>query len=135
MQFTFKQKLFLTIIFIISLLPLFAVHYGTRGVNELYGWAVNPLITIPSILIYFVGLWAPLPGKQLGKILGLLGTIGMVTAGVVGFIFMSRPDGLFDLSYALKHATAFFWLSLMVSALMVFIYGCVLSLTKTRKRR
>ncbi len=136
MKFTLKQKIFLTIAFIVSLLPLFAIHYGVKDINELYGWQANLLpIGLPAILIYFVGLWAPLKGDKLGKILSLVGCVGMVLSEVVGFVFTHLPGDGINLKYAFEHATTFFWISLMVSILMVFIYCCVLSLTKNRKKR
>lgn len=136
MKFTTKQKIFLTVAFIVSLLPMFAIHYGVKGVNEIYGWRCNILpIGLPALLIFFVGLWAPLKNATLGKILGLIGAIGMVVSELIGFIFMHLPGEGINLKYAFEHASLFFWISLMVSVLMVFIYCCVLSLTKNHKKR
>lgn len=136
MKFTTKQKIFLTVAFVVSLLPLFAIHYGVKGINEIYGWRCNLLpIGLPAVIIYFVGLWAPLKNATLSKLLGFIGALGMVVSELVGFIFMHLPGEGINLSYAFEHATVYFWISLMVSILMVFIYCCVLSLTKNRKKR
>lgn len=136
MHFTFKQKIFLTIAFIVSLLPLFAIHYGVKDINAVYGWKVNLLpIGLPAMLLFFLGLWAPIKSANLSKILSLIGAIGMVVSEIVNLIFMHLPGEGINLKYALEHATIFYWLSLMVSILLVFIYCCVLSLTKNRKKR
>jgi len=135
MKFTTKQKIFLTVAFVVSLLPMFPLHYGVKDINEIYGWQANLLIGLPAAIIYFVGLWAPLKSATLSKILGFVGAFGMVVSELVGFIFMHLPGEGINLKYAFEHATAFFWLSLLVSVLMVFIYCCVLSLTKNRKKR
>lgn len=136
MNFTLKQKIFLTVTFIVSLLPLFAIHYGVRGINEIYGWKVNLLpIGLPAMLLFFLGLWAPIKSASLRKILSLIGVIGMVVSEIVNLIFMHLPGEGINLKYALEHATTFYWISLMVSIMMVFIYCCVLSLTKNRKKR
>lgn len=135
MKFTLKQKIFLTVAFIVSLLPMFAIHYGVRDLNEVYGWQVNLLpIGLPAAILFFVGLWAPL-SATLGKILSLVGAVGVVASEVIGFIFMHLPGDGINLKYAFEHASLFFWVNLMVSILMVFIYCCVLSLTKNRKKR
>ena len=130
MNFTTKQKIFLSITFIVSLLPLFAIHYGVKDINAIYGWKANLLpIGLPAILLFFLGLWAPI------KSASLVGVIGMVISEIIGLIFMHLPGEGINLSYALEHATIFFWISLMVSIMMVFIYCCILSLTKNRKKR
>ena len=136
MKFTTKQKIFLTVAFIISLLPLFTIHYGVKGINEIYGWKANLLpIGLPAVLLFFVGLWTPLKNATLSKLLGFIGALGMVVSELINLIFTHLPGEGINLSYAFEHATTFYWVSLMVSVLIVFIYCCVLSLTKNRKKR
>ena len=75
-----KKKVVLTIVFIISLLPMLLNQYGgARGVQEITGLInlLNP-IGIVSVMLFAVGVWIPFRMKLIGKVLGASGVIGIV---------------------------------------------------------
>lgn len=75
-----KKKIILTIAFLISLLPMLLNQYGRmKGVQEISGLInlLNP-IGIISMLVFLAGVWASFENEKTNKILGILGTIGIV---------------------------------------------------------
>ncbi len=137
MPFTTKQKIFLTVIFLISLLPMLTTQYGLEGLNGQSG--LNNLLPfgLVGIILYLVGLWTPLGNGKLGKILGLIGAILIVVGEIVTFIYADYPNSYISLKRSFEYAAPMFYLGFFTSLMMVFIYGCVLSMTKakTRKRK
>ncbi len=136
MKFTTKQKIFLSVAFIVSLLPMCTSQYGIEGVSEPMSPSglmnlLNP-IGIISVILFFVGLWVPFKGALLGKILSLLGVIGIVVSEVSVFIMADSPNSYISLGHSFEYANTFFYLGLFTSLLMIFIYGCFLSLSKDR---
>lgn len=82
-----KKKIILTISFLISLLPMLLNQYGgMKGVQEISGLInlFNP-IGIISVLLFIIGVWVSLKNKKINKILGALGTIGIVVSEIYNF--------------------------------------------------
>ena len=82
-----KKKIILTIAFVISLLPMLLNQYGgMKGVQEISGLInlFNP-IGIISVLLFIIGVWVSLKNKKINKILGALGTIGIVISEMYKF--------------------------------------------------
>lgn len=82
-----KKKIILTIAFLISLLPMLLNQYGgMKGVQEISGLInlFNP-IGIISVLLFIIGVWVSLKNKKINKILGALGTIGIVISEMYKF--------------------------------------------------
>ena len=83
-----KKKIILTIAFLISLLPMLLNQYGgMKGVQEISGLInlFNP-IGIISVLLFIIGVWVSLKNKEINKILGALGTIGIVISEMYKFL-------------------------------------------------
>ena len=83
-----KKKIILTIAFLISLLPMLLNQYGgMKGVQEISGLInlLNP-IGIISMLVFFAGVWASFENEKTNKILGILGTIGIVVSEYMSFL-------------------------------------------------
>lgn len=129
-----KRKIFLTIAFLISLIPMIASQYGgIRGVREISGFTnlFNP-IGIISVILFLIGLWFPFKSKQskLGPILAIIGLIGIIAAEVFTFLTWPIPeyqDGL-NLAYSFENAFPEFYLGLTTSALMLITYVCTMTL-------
>ncbi len=82
-----EKKIILTIAFLISLLPMLLNQYGgMKGVQEISGLInlFNP-IGIISVLLFIIGVWVSLKNKKINKILGALGTIGIVISEMYKF--------------------------------------------------
>ncbi len=135
MQLNLKTRIFLTVAFLISLVPMSSIQFGIPGINERTGWTnlLNP-IGIASALIFLVTLWAPLDklkisiNKRIARILGFVGLLGIVVAEILNFIFADSPNSYISLEHSLEYATSYFFLGLFVSIAMIVIYLCTLSL-------
>ena len=77
-----QKKLILSVAFLISLLPMLLNQYGgMKGVQEISGLInlTNPIGMI-ALVLFAIGVWAPLKKKNTGKMLGALGVIGIVVS-------------------------------------------------------
>ncbi len=126
-----KRKIFLTIAFIISLVPMVASQYGgMRGMREISGltnlW--NP-IGIISVVLFLAGIWIPFKQNIINKFLSIFGLIGIIAAEIVTFLFWPVPEYIsqVNLQYSLENAYPEFYLGLATSALMLVIYLCTVS--------
>lgn len=135
MPFTTKQKIFLSAIFLVSLLPMLTTQYGAEGINGQSGLMNLIPIGVIGIILYFVSLWTPLGNKKLGKILGLIGAILIIVGEIVTFIRADYPNSYISLGHSFEYATPMFYLGLFTSIMMIFTYICVLTLTKSKPRR
>lgn len=132
-----KRKIFLTIAFLISLIPMVASQYGgVRGVREISGltnlW--NP-IGIIAVLLFLIGLWFPFKRRRLGQILSIVGLIGIIAAEIFTFLTWPIPtyQGHINLGYSFENAFPEFYLGLTTSALMLITYVCTMSVDSSRK--
>lgn len=94
-----KKKIILSAAFIISLLPMLMNQYGgLKGVQEITGLInlFNP-IGIIAVILFVLGVWMTFEKQIIGRILGILGTVGIVVSEIyqfftcflnVGFIFL-----------------------------------------------
>lgn len=121
-----KKKITLTIAFIISLLPMLMNQYGgLKGVQEITGMInlLNP-IGIISVILFVVGVWAPLEKQIIGKILGALGTIGIVVSEIYMFFtwHVMNITGEISIWHSIRFAFPEFYVGLIVSIAMVGAY-------------
>lgn len=121
-----KKKITLTIAFIISLLPMLMNQYGgLKGVQEITGMInlLNP-IGILSVILFVVGVWAPLKKQIIGKILCVLGTSGIVVAEIYNFFtwHVMNITGEISIQHNIRFAFPEFYIGLIVSIAMVVAY-------------
>lgn len=133
-----KRKIFLTIAFLISLIPMIASQYGgIRGVREISGLANlwNP-IGIIAVILFLIGLWFPFKPKQarIGQFLAIIGLIGIIAAEIFTFLTWPIPNYQehINLSYSFENAFPEFYLGLTTSALMLITYFCTMTLNSDR---
>lgn len=124
-----KKKITLTTAFIVSLLPmLFNQYGGRRGVQEITGLIniLNP-IGIASVILFLIGVWAPLKKQTIGKVLGGIGTIGIVVSELYKFLtwHVKTITGEINLQNSIRLAFPEFYLGLVVSIIMVIVYYVV----------
>ena len=77
-----QKKLILSVAFLISLSPMLLSQYGgMKGVQEISGLInlINP-IGMTALVLFAIGVWAPLKKQNAGKMLGALGVIGIVVS-------------------------------------------------------
>ena len=123
-----KRKL-LTVFFIISLLPMLMNQYGgMKGVQEISGLInlINP-IGIISVIMFFIGIFFWFD-KRTGKIMGYLGTVGIVISEIYKFFtwHVMTITGEISLKNSIRFAFPEFYVGLVISILMGIVYIRVL---------
>jgi len=121
-----KKKVILSAAFLLSLLPMLLNQYGGgRGVQEITG-LINLLspIGILSVVMFAVGVWVPFRERLLGRIVGGLGTVGMVVSEVYAFFtwHVMTITGEISIGHSIQLAFPEFYFGLMVSLAMVAAY-------------
>ena len=121
-----RKKMILTISFVISLLPMLLNQYGgLKGVQEITGLInlLNP-IGIVSVFLFVVGVWIPLKNKIISKVLGALGTIGIVISEIYKFFtwHVMTITGEISIQHSVRFAFPEFYIGLVVSFVMVVLY-------------
>ncbi len=129
-----KKKIILTITFLISLLPMLLNQYGgMKGVQEISGLInlLNP-IGIISMLVFFAGVWASFENEKTNKILGILGTIGIVVSEIYEFFtwHIMNITGKMSIQNSIEFAFPEFYVELLISLIMIFIYLCIDKIVK-----
>ena len=121
-----KKKIILSILFIISLLPMLLNQYGgLKGVQEISGLAnlCNP-IGIVSLIIFFVGVWIAFKNTHINKILTIIGIIGVVVSEIYTFLTWYIPNykDTINLQYSFNNVFPEFYVGLGFSLLMIIAY-------------
>ena len=129
-----KKKVILTISFIISLLPMLLNQYGgMKGVQEISGLInlLNP-IGIISVLLFITGVWVSFKNQKINKILGALGTIGIVVSEIYKFFtwHIMNITGEMSIHNSIEFSFPEFYIGLVISLIMVFIYFVIDKIVK-----
>lgn len=129
-----KKKIILTIAFLISLLPMLLDQYGgMKGVQEISGLInlFNP-IGIISVVLFIIGVWVSLKNKKINKILGALGTIGIVISEIYKFFtwHIMSITGEMSIHNSIEFAFPEFYIGLVSSLIMIFVYLCIDKIVK-----
>lgn len=121
-----KKKIILTVAFIISLLPMLLNQYGgLKGVQEITGLInlLNP-IGIASVVLFIVGVWVPMKKPDFNKVMGILGTVGIVISEIYKFFtwHVMTITGKINLQHSMQLAFPEFYIGLVVSIIMIVVY-------------
>lgn len=121
-----KKKIILSVLFIISLVPmLFNQYGGAKGVQEISGLInlLNP-IGIISFILFFIGVWLPFKNKKINKILNILGVFGIVLSEIYKFLtwYIPNYESSISLQHSLNNVFPAFYIGLLISVCMVIIY-------------
>ena len=83
----------------------------------------NP-IGIISILLFFIGVWVSFKNKKISKILGILGTIGIVVSEIYQFLtwYIMNITGKMSIHNSIEFALPEFYIGLVISLIMIFVY-------------
>ncbi len=120
------KKSTLTVIFMLSLLPMFLNQYGgCKSVQEITGLInlLNP-IGIVSIIAFLTGVWFLFNNNKLNKILGAVGVIGIVVSEIFKFLtwHIQSITGEMSLQNSFRLAYPEFYVGLVISLLMIILY-------------
>ena len=121
-----KKKIILSAAFIISLLPMLLNQYGgLKGVQEITGLInlLNP-IGIVSVVLFIVGVWVPMKKPVFNKVMGILGTVGIVISEIYKFFtwHVMNITGEINLQHSMQLAFPEFYVGLVVSIIMIVVY-------------
>ena len=121
-----KKKIILSAAFIISLLPMLMNQYGgLKGVQEITGLInlFNP-IGIIAVILFVLGVWMTFEKQIIGRILGILGTVGIVVSEIYRFFTWHVLTITGEVSFDNGIAFAFpeFYIGLIISIVMVVAY-------------
>ena len=121
-----NKQVILTILFIMSLIPMLLYQFGgMRGVQEISGLIIllSP-ITIVSIILFFLGIWFKFKNKKTNKILGALGTIGIVISEIYQFFtwHIMNITGKMSIQNSIEFAFPEFYIGLVISLIMMLYY-------------
>lgn len=121
-----KKKIILTIAFLISLFPMLLNQYGgMKSVQEISGLInlLNP-IGIISVLLFIIGVWVSFKNKKINKILGALGTIGIVVSEIYMFFtwHILTITGEMSIRNSINFAFPEFYIGLAISLTMIVAY-------------
>lgn len=120
------KKSTLTVIFMLSLMPMFLNQYGgCRSVQEITGLInlLNP-IGIVSIIAFFTGVWVHFENNKINKILGAVGVIGIVVSEIFEFLtwHIQTITGEMSLQNSFRLTYPEFYIGLVISILMIVLY-------------
>lgn len=121
-----KKKVILSIIFVISLLPMLLNQYGgCKGVQEISGMInlLNP-IGILSAVLFAIGVWISFSNKIINKILAVMGVIGIVFSEIYKFFtwHIVTITGRMSLQNSINLAYPAFYIGRVVSLIMIIAY-------------
>ena len=121
-----KKRIILSAAFIISLLPMVLNQYGgLKGVQEITGLInlLNP-IGIASVVLFIVGVWVPMKKPVFNKVMGILGTVGIVISEIYKFLtwHVMTVTGEISIQHSIQLAFPEFYIGLVVSINMVVVY-------------
>lgn len=121
-----KKKVILTTAFVLSLLPMLLNQYGKmKGVQEISGLInlLNP-IGIVSVLLFVVGVWVNFKDKKANKLLGGIGSVGIVISEIYKFLSWHTLTITNEVSLqnSMDYAFPEFYVGLGASLIMVIFY-------------
>ena len=104
-----------------------------KGVQEISGLInlLNP-IGIISMLVFLAGVWVSFKNKKINKILGILGTIGIVVSKIYEFFtwHIMNITGKMSIQNSIEFAFPEFYVGLLISLIMIFVYLCIDKIVK-----
>ena len=129
-----NKRLVLSILFVMSLSPMFLNQYGgLRGVQEISGLIniLNPF-GILSILMFILGIWFPFKNNKISKIFGACGVLGIVVSEIYNYFtwYITNITGEFSLYNSIQFAFPEFYIGLLISILMVVVYFSIDKIVK-----
>ena len=121
-----KKRIILSAAFIVSLFPMLLNQYGgLKGVQEITGLInlLNP-IGIISVVLFIVGVWVPMKKLVFNKVMGILGTVGIVISEIYKFLtwHVMTVTGEISIQHSMQLAFPEFYIGLVASIIMVAVY-------------
>lgn len=121
-----KKKIILSVVFILSLIPMFFSQYGgLKGVQEISGIInlTNP-IGFVAVILFFVGVWGNFKNTNIGKYFPYIAMVGIVLSELNNFLTWNYPNisYLDGIKNSFNMVFPMFYIGLIVSIAVIVIY-------------
>lgn len=121
-----KKKILLSVVFILSLIPMCFSQYGAlKGVQEVSGIInlTNPIGFI-SIILYFIGVWTNLKSENINKYFPYFGMIGIILSELNNLLTWNYPNisYLNGIKNCFNMVFPMFYVGLIISIVMIVAY-------------
>lgn len=124
-----KKKMLLSIIFILSLIPMCFSQYGSaKGVEEVSGIInlTNPLGII-AVILYFAGVWIKFKKEKINKCLPYIGMVGIILSEIINLLTWGYPNTSYldGIKNCFSRVFPMFYVGLIISVILIFVYRTI----------
>ncbi len=121
-----KKKILLSVLFIISLIPMFFSQYGgAKGVQEVSGIInlTNPIGFI-AVILFFVGIWGNFKNTNIRKYFPYIAMVGIILSELNNFLTWNYPNTSYleGIKNSFNMVFPMFYIGLIVSILLIIVY-------------
>ena len=121
-----KKNIILSIIFVLSLVPMCFAQYGTaKGIQEVSGIInlTNPIGCF-AIILYFSGVWINFKKSNINKYLPYIGMIGIILSELKNLFTWNYPNisYLDGIEFCFQMVFPMFYIGFAVSILLIVVY-------------
>ena len=121
-----KKKILLSVLFIISLIPMFFSQYGgAKGVQEVSGIInlTNPIGFI-AVILFFVGIWGNFKNTNIRKYFPYIAMVGIILSELNNFLTWNYPNTSYldGIKNSFNMVFPMFYIGLIVSTLLIIVY-------------
>ena len=121
-----KKKILLSVLFIISLIPMFFSQYGgAKGVQEVSGIInlTNPIGFI-AVILFFVGIWGNFKNTNIRKYFPYIAMVGIILSELNNFLTWNYPNTSYldGIKNSFNMEFPMFYIRVIVSILLIIVY-------------
>lgn len=121
-----KKKILLSVLFIISLIPMFFSQYGgAKGVQKVSGIInlTNPIGFI-AVILFFVGIWGNFKNTNIRKYFPYIAMVGIILSELNNFLTWNYPNTSYldGIKNSFNMVFPMFYIGLIVSILLIIVY-------------
>ena len=121
-----KKKMLLSIIFILSLIPMCFSQYGSaKGVEEVSGIInlTNPL-GIVAVILYFAGILINFKKEKINKCLPYIGMVGIILSELINLLTWGYPSTSYldGIKNCFSRVFPMFYVGLIISVILIFVH-------------
>lgn len=121
-----KKKIILSVVFILSLIPMCFSQYGQlKGVQKTSGIInlINP-IGFVAIILFFVGIWGNFKNANIRKYFPYIAMVGIVLSELNNFLTWNYPNTSYlnGIKNCFNMVFPMFYIGLIISITVIVLY-------------
>lgn len=123
-----NKKILLSVLFVLSLLPMNFIQFGgAKGVQEVSGMInLETPIGIIGLVVFFIGVWIRSKDKLLQRTLCYTGMLCIVASEIWNFFTWNQSQPLAEnIKDCFAQAFPMFYIGLASSILMIILYAII----------